>query len=241
MADKNIYLYQTQSLYNRMYNERHAQRALNRAKTYIKGAFSRINLTIDIEIRSKTPNPPQEYYKDVSGPVPCGSISSDWSWLNGWFRDWLACKSLQPGHDEFDDVSVLLSNTDETSGGLAFARCMHAQTGYWVSQLPSSYQKAGNGKAHAAMSTVLHELGHAFMENTDPKYEHNVGKTDRTSSSSTKYQTTPMGVIKGKDENECGVPHYYDKGTDTGADDVLFRHIWSSCCLDEWSPYAYQK
>lgn len=78
------------------------------------------------------------------------------------------------------------------------------------------------------------------MENTGVEYEHNAGKTDRTSSSMTKYQTTPMGVVVGEDENECGTSHYYDKGRGTGADDVLYRKVWSNCCLSEWNPNAHQ-
>jgi|GEM_PF-3105514 len=237
MADKNVYLYQTQSLHDRLSD---SQRSLERTKTCIEGAFDRINLSVDVEIKSETPDPPQEEYRDVTGSAPCSSKCSSWGWLVGWFRDWLDCENLQSGHDKHDDVSVLISNTDETSGGASFPRCVHVQAGYHLSDLPASYENSGTGDPHAAMDTVLHELGHSFMEDTSTNYEHNSGNTDRTSSSSTKYETTPMGAIVGKDENECGNDHYYDKGPSTGTEDVNYRAIWSECCLDEWSPYAYQ-
>lgn len=240
MADKNVYLYQTQSLYDRLDKEGDPQKALDRAKTYIEGAFGRINLTVDVQIESQTPDPPQEGYKNVTGSAPCQNICSSWDWLNGWFRDWLDCNDLQQGHEAHDDVSFLLSDTDASDGGLSFPKCAHAQTGYWVSQLPSSYENNGSGKAFSAMETVLHELGHSFTEQTSTEFDHNSGTTSRTSSSSTEFQRTVMGFIKGKDANECSAPHYYETGTSIGPDDVLYRMIWSDCCLAEWNPYAYQ-
>lgn len=183
---------------------------------------------------NERPDPPTERWKDVDGDVPCSdNFTGHWDRLNDWFGDWLYCNDYQTGHDDHEDVSLLLSNIKTaTNGGNSDPTHCHSQTGYLIADLPSSYTSAGYGDEFNAMETILHELGHSFANETGTANEHNLGRTDSVSSSNTDITRTSLlklDVAESNDSNACGDPHYVTDG------DVRYENKWSDCCTDYWN------
>lgn len=226
MADYEIAVYLTYELQNfGESNYSNPFQAKDRAETFIKGAYDRHGYSVNfVDTTDYSPNPPTEKYNDsFTTACPCHtSYDCSYDKMCHWFDDWLDCNGPRG-----DNVTLIISKTSNTNGGVHIGGGVcHAQTGEYVCELPSSYEKYGWNGEDNAMNTVLHEIGHYHMESTrdedgDGEEEHDVA---RLFSRVDWYTITAM-KIKGS-ENDCSDTYNNDPSG--------WEHTWSACCESNW-------
>jgi hypothetical protein len=222
-------VYETKRLYDYCSSEYNdGWRAKKRAETFIKGALDRWGYTVNFEdTTDHIPNPgsekrDEEFYDDCDLCDPNG-LEYKYKVL-GWFKEWVEC-----GRPAGDQSSILLSSTSTSNGGKAYrsGKYAHATTGRFVANLSSSYEKYGLNSKDDGFNTVIHELGHNFMQNTnfdsddDGEDHHDVA----TYYSRDDWWTQTAMSVEGS-SNECGDPERSTGG---------WEHTWSSCCHDKWN------
>lgn len=229
MSTFNIAVYETKRLYDYCSSEYNdGWRAKKRAETFIEGALNRWGYSVNFEDTTGHIANPGTEKRDETFSDDCDlcnpkGIDCTYRVL-GWFKEWVEC-----GRPAGDQSSILLSDTSSPNGGRAYrnGKYAHATTGRFVADLPSSYEKHGTTDADCGFNTVIHELGHNFMQNTnfdtdgDGEDHHDVAKYH---SRVDWYTQTAMDSNGGS--NECGDPEKSHRG---------WEHTWSDCCHDRWS------
>jgi len=185
------------------------------------GAFDRTPYSASLRTDSEVVSAPVEDYDTAfTAPYPCDpNYSIDYDNLLQWWKDYIACNSV----DEGGDVTMLITGKKANGGGrvnLSGGEA-HVQTGKLLVQCPSTYQEYGMGDKYRAMRTVHHEFGHYAMGDVD--YSHDWGDTFTHGTSD--HYMTPMYVQAGA--NQCG--ESVEQSGDRG-----WEQVWSDCCQTQW-------
>lgn len=149
MAEYNVKIWQTVKLYNNV-----GTTPLDRAKTYIQGAFNQnSSFSVNITLSTSRPNPPTEDPSaSFTASGPCDSFEYSYGNLPEWFDDWM----INCGHNRVKDVNMLLTNYDNnvgeindrgSSGSKDSCACGGA---FRLPNLPDTYTKYG-----AKMGTTI--------------------------------------------------------------------------------------
>lgn len=229
--EKDILVYQTTSLGTWCAQNRGSSTAaLERAVTYIDGAFDRTRHSCTVDYETDSPYTQRECRNETwDGAHPCASYSGPWT-AGSYFYEWLQCKNKPTG----DDATILLSSCNGSVDGgkvmsISDGVCW-ATTGRQVAKLPSSYDYTGSTNAHRGMETVLHELGHVFMKrDTCADSDHSDHHYGKASNYGSGHLLTPMGIWNriNPSQNACCESHnltgtrYYDMS-------------WSDCSIATW-------
>lgn len=226
MADYEVAVYLTQKLQDHCeVNYGDPFQAKDRAETYIEGAYDRHGHTVRfLDTTDYSPDPYTEKFNEsFTTACPCDPLyDCSYDKMCHWFDDWLYCNG-----PEADDVTIILSSTDQTSGGVYNGSGVaHAQTGKFVAALRSSYQEYGWYDRDNGMNTVLHEIGHYHMVSTrdedgDGTEEHDVAEQVLHKDG---YTITAMDIDGST--NDCGDSWDYDPNG--------WEHTWSDCCESNW-------
>jgi len=242
-----VNLYATRTL-----NNNYGSTPLDRAETYIRGAFDYVS-EHGVVVGQHSDAPlmyEDEFTHDDNGgcayeqhPLdgedgvsdPCNSYTWDYGGIGYFFEDWLHCN----GNPSDWDVHVLLTAIDSGGGHTIhysdYSVCV-VTGGNSMVDAPSSftrYEPADQGTAEAkaldAIQTLTHEMGHAFLhDDEDVHPDHNYGAVTKTTSSN--YWVTPMGM----QNDDTSVCQSYDLSSYDVTGDRRWDVVWSDCLIDRW-------
>lgn len=209
-----IAVYHTAKLSNYCYQTYgNSERARDRAKTYIEGAFSKSDHTCDVLTPSTDISAPQEQTNSsFDATYPCSNISGTFSNLAGWFDARIDnCSDLSHSAD----ADLLLTNDTGELGVSIGNQIACSEGGPNIADLPSSWEQYGCSQPYNSMQTALHELAHCLLDGSFD--EHHMGYVYDHFNGSAK---TPMATTQ--ENNECG--------TYVSAADDCWEMRWSDCC-----------
>lgn len=211
MTDYEMCIYQSQELTDYCeteYGDPH--RAIDRAETFLKGAFQNIDFNTVSFVDSSTDLhcPQQAIRQSFETMCPCDTgYTCSYDHLTAWFKETLECNGYQEGADS----TLLLTNGDKPNGGLAYktGNKAAASTGAHVAGLPSSYEKYGQNTSFEGMETAFHEIGHnilqaGFDDDGDGVDQHDTGIITLWYDN---YYKSPLD-IEGE-TNDCGEDNLY--------------------------------
>lgn len=222
MATYDVKLWSTAELYNNK-----GVTPLDRAETYIQGAFDNTGNFVNLSQSSdRVPAPTENPQASFEANYPCDkTFDIQYDRLPDWFDDWLSCNS-----SEVSDCNLLITYyVDDNNGyyiensdGVSYAA---AAGGQYVEDVPSSYTTEGCRYDFNAMETVLHETSHCLSA-LDADTCHRTG--DILNQDGNSY-ATPMASSGTYAENYCG-----DDVDRSGPDDDCFKMYWNRCNVDNW-------
>jgi len=180
--------------------------ALQRAKTYIEGAFGYVDHAgADVSLGSKTIYAPTEkVLESFEAYSPCYELKMQYDYLLHWWDEELSCEVSE---SEADDSNILIT-ADNTSGGgysqtSTDGNLGTASIGEFLPQVSDSYQEyigtTDSDSEWGSISTLLHEIGHNILEGGTN--HHNRGVTNYSRSVGG-WCYSPVGSNVG-DTNEC--------------------------------------
>lgn len=238
MADFKIHLFVTYD----EWGENGYQAGYN-INDYIEDAFSDMQWSVNVDVKSERPNPPTEAaYDDGDGPraseypiqdTNCYGYQSEFSYLHDWFKDiWMPC---QDSSLDAKDTNLLITNWDGQIGS-TFSEYACVEGGSYISQVTSVNRKTCTDNSEYVQS-ALHEVGHSICWGNEPSgYNHEqMGNTEVEShydGSVYNYQT-PM--ITYQDPDDCGYNNPYSNYGSGGTYDCR-KMIWSQCMRDYIQP-----
>lgn len=190
-----------------------SERARNRAKTFIEGAFGESNHTCNVLTPSTEINAPQEEPKSsFNATYPCSDVPGTFSSLVGWFdAAFDNCSNLSTAAD----ADLLLTNDPGEAGISVGNQFACSAGGPNIADLPSSYKQFGCSQPYNSMQTALHELTHCLLDGSFD--ESKIGDVYEHFNGSAK---TPMATPGEK--NVCG--------THVPSADSCWEMRWSNCC-----------
>lgn len=206
-----ISIYQTSEL-----EASYGSKAINRAETWIKGAFSHTdNHSVNITKSSTLVGAPQQGPAGDSFSTNCMCTTEfvcDYNNLYDWWDTWLQeVGNCNSGPVEPD--SNLLLTDYSSGGGLGGGNVAVACVGQEIAQLDSSHSLFGYQNRHNGMDTVLEELGHCFInwdEAIDCAHSDDDGDGRGHDSGvvqydleANRYGITPMGLTGDRCHNNC--------------------------------------
>jgi hypothetical protein len=167
MATFDVTVYETAALANEVGGQ-----AKTRAKTYIEGAFSHSEHSVNVTASSTNPDAPTEQCQtSFSASDPCYPTTTvSYDYLSDWWRDYVQCVLS----DDVMDADLLLTAHDGGLGRTVDNRYAVSEGGPDIANLPSDYTQYGcdSGEEFDDMQTALHELAHALLNESD---EHDLG------------------------------------------------------------------
>lgn len=227
MASYDVIFYGSEELRDHCRNEYgDAARAQKRAALYLEESGNRLsNHSITTSVGDgDIPAPVEPYHvDDAFSWYHCDFGWLDYHWLQKWFRHYHTCEWFETG-----DVTMLLTYAGfSTSGGVMDTDTGFsvAQTGYYIAQLPDSYQKRGTSNDIDGVDTVLHEFAHFAMggvADSHQRADEYIWDFERS------YPTVMNNALDDGDENHCGQVYQ-------PSDPDAMELYWDDCCRQEWS------
>jgi hypothetical protein len=213
-------------------------RAQERAKTYIEGAFSRIDPAVEV-VTPKIPAPLRQHaiQRDFIKASVCDHHETvEYDTILQWFRDWLRADCT--AWPVATHSNILLTDGHNPGGGLAYGggRYASAASGRFVARLPEEYQRYGyqdETPSIGAMWVTLHEIGHNLLT-YDPENDGDgdgVGHHDMAEMSQHPDGNTNTAMGMNGDVNNCGTT--FDKSTLEGRE-----LTYSACSVKHFKPGA---
>ena len=184
-----ISIFTTDELHSRV-----GYQAVNRAKTYIEGAFRNSEHSANVNAMQRQVWAPQEQERGSFRDTQCyGTV--DYSNLTEWWRDNIYCNE-----GESQDCDLLLTAHDGEAGRAIGDQFAVSEGGTHIADLPSDYWLWGCARRFDSMQTALHEVAHTLM-NDGAAAEHDSGYT-YVHQDKDKNARTPMGDPN--TTNRCG-------------------------------------
>lgn len=225
---KDVLLYHSKALADyceRFHGDRY--RALKNAKTYTEYAFNQTGHDVTIDYITNSIQVNEQCWKEFTQNDPCTGVSVTWNSPKEYFKRYIECRGKATGGDQ----TFFLTNCDDVHGGVGGAFAW-TQSGQNVANLPTTPSLHGTSNAYGGMSTVLHEMGHRWMQsacvNSDYS-EHHYGRLGEYGFNASDHFETPMGEWGqiNPSENACCQSHHRDGTT-------YWRMTWSECCRATW-------
>lgn len=140
---------------------------------FVPANFNEIGHSINLEIHDTNPNPPSDRAKDGIWPIttqsPCSKYQNvTYNALIDWWVEWHACKGVT-----HDDANILLTNF-ESNYGVTRGDCDEELSHRCVAEASEigrlhdeTINSSGSDLRYKQMyATVLHEIGHAVIDET---------------------------------------------------------------------------
>lgn len=211
MPTYDVKIWQTAETKNHSENNGYnSDEALQRAKTYIEGAFGYVDHAgVNVSLGNDViPAPTQATQTSFEATSPCFGSRSHFDYLLHWWQEKLNCEISE---SKADDSNLLISAGNNPGGGFSETstdgNTGTVSAGKYLPEVAESYQEytpyTSSSSEWASVMSVLHELGHNIME----------GGTNHHNRGSTTYSLeysgwcySPIGSSVG-DTNECGEDH----------------------------------
>lgn len=226
---KDVLFYQSTSLKNHCLGEfDDAERAMTNAVTFVEGAFDETGHTVTADYNTHDVIVHEQCAEDFDQEDPCTGHTATWENPLEFFQRYTECHDVPLA----DDVTVFLTKCDSVAGGVSGGGWAWTRSGQNIANLPTTFSLYGETDPFWGMSTLLHELGHAFMDGEciDDEYsEHHYGRLGQYGFGGDDHFMTPMGKwnVIDPSENACGQDHYE-------GGERYYRMTWSDCCLSTW-------